>query len=76
MSCRRRIEAALLDLPEEQRLALVLSDVQELDYAEIAAVMRTSLGTVKSRIARGRVRLRDILRSEPELLPALYRHDE
>ena len=68
-----RIEAALSELPDEQRLALVLCDVEGFDYAEIAAVMKTSLGTVKSRIARGRARLRAVLLQDPELLPSRFR---
>src|SRR5258707_838099 len=67
------ISRALLQLPPEQRLAVVLSDVQGLAYDEIAEVMQTSLGTVKSRIARGRSHLRDLLRTHPELLPSTYR---
>jgi RNA polymerase sigma-70 factor (ECF subfamily) len=67
------IARALLQLPPEQRLAVVLSDVQGLAYDEIAEVMQTSLGTVKSRIARGRSHLRDLLRTHPELLPSTYR---
>lgn len=59
-------------LPEEQRVVVVLSDVQGLSYNEIAEVVDTSLGTVKSRLSRARARLRDILR-ERELLPARYR---
>ncbi len=72
---RRRIAAALTRLPEDQRLAVVLADVEGLDYTEIGSVMRTSLGTVKSRIARGRARLRQLLLAEPELLPARFRQD-
>ncbi len=49
---RREVEAALQTLPDEQRLAVILSDLNGLDYNEIAQVMKTSLGTVKSRIAR------------------------
>ena len=70
---RRGIERALALLPEEQRLAIVLSDVEGFDYAEIAVVMKCSLGTVKSRIARGRGRLREALLREPELIPAKFR---
>jgi RNA polymerase sigma factor (sigma-70 family) len=66
---RGRIEAALLRLPPDQRLAVVLCDVQELGYEEIAAAMGTSLGTVKSRLSRGRARLRELLLVETELLP-------
>ncbi|HEU5441061.1 MAG TPA: sigma-70 family RNA polymerase sigma factor [Ktedonobacterales bacterium] len=61
-----RIEAALQRLPAEQRLAVVLSDIQGLAYDEIAAIMGTSLGTVKSRIARGRAHLRGMLLREGE----------
>jgi RNA polymerase sigma-70 factor (ECF subfamily) len=61
------IEAALLQLPEEQRLAVVLSDVQGLDYEEVARVMGVPLGTVKSRIARARDRLRRLLTPRGEL---------
>ena len=67
------IEAALRQLPDEQRLAIVLCDAQGMDYAEIAAVMQCSLGTVKSRIARGRARLRAILLKDAELLPSRFR---
>lgn len=65
---RRDLEEALAQLPEEQRTAVVLCDVEGLDYNEIAAAMSTSIGTVKSRIARGRGRLRALLSSKRELL--------
>ncbi len=55
---RRLIAAALLRLPEDQRLAVILCDVQGCSYDEIAEATRTPLGTVKSRIARGREKLR------------------
>ena len=70
---RGRLQALLLQLPEDQRTAIVLCDVEGLDYTEIATVMQTSLGTVKSRIARARLKMRDLLQREPELLPARYR---
>ena len=70
---RETLARALSSIPEDQRLAITLSDVQGLDYAEIAEVMQCSLGTVKSRIARGRVRLRSILLAEVELLPERFR---
>jgi RNA polymerase sigma-70 factor (ECF subfamily) len=69
------IQAALLAVPEEQRLAVVLCDVEGLSYDEIAQVTQTNIGTVKSRLARGRARLRDALLRQPELLPRTYRHD-
>jgi RNA polymerase sigma-70 factor (ECF subfamily) len=55
------IQAALLRLPNDQRLAVVLCDRQGYAYEEIAEVTRVSLGTVKSRIARGREKLRSLL---------------
>jgi len=70
---RASLEAALAQLPEEQRTAIVLCDVEGLDYAEIAVAMRTSLGTVKSRIARARLRMREVMLGQPELLPARFR---
>ena len=70
---RGGLESALQELPEEQRVAIVLCDVEGLDYAEIATAMKTSLGTVKSRIARARMRMRDAMLARPELLPARFR---
>jgi RNA polymerase sigma-70 factor (ECF subfamily) len=67
------IENCLNDLPEEQRMATVLCDVEGYDYSEIAEIMSTSLGTVKSRISRARSKLRDCLQTAGELLPAEYR---
>ena len=51
------IDRALATLPEEFRAAVVLRDLCELDYAEIAAVLDIPAGTVRSRIARGRAAL-------------------
>jgi RNA polymerase sigma-70 factor (ECF subfamily) len=69
----RVIQAGIETLPPDQRIALVLSDVQGLSYQEIAEVTDVPLGTVKSRLARARGKLRDYLRSQGELLPARYR---
>jgi RNA polymerase sigma factor (sigma-70 family) len=57
----RALQAALMELPDDQRVAIVLRDVEGYDYAEIAAMTGMPLGTVKSRISRGRGRLREIL---------------
>ena len=67
------LQAELLRLPADQRLAVVLSDVEGLSYEEIAASMASSIGTVKSRISRGRARLRQALRARPELFGDLVR---
>ena len=51
---RLSIDEALADLPDEFKSAVVMRDVGDLDYAEIAAALDIPVGTVKSRIARGR----------------------
>jgi RNA polymerase sigma-70 factor (ECF subfamily) len=61
---RLAIDTALGELPEEFRAPVVLRDVGDLDYAEIAEVLEIPVGTVKSRIARGRRMLADGLRLE------------
>ncbi len=72
---RRQVEEALQDLPADQRVAVVLSDLHGFDYAEVAEITKTSLGTVKSRISRGRTRLRTALLNDPELLSTRPRHE-
>ncbi len=67
------IQAGIETLPPDQRITLVLSDVQGLSYQEIAEATDVPLGTVRSRLARARGKLRDYLRSQGELLPARYR---
>lgn len=70
------LQRALLTLPEDQRLAVVLCDLYGYDYQGIASLAGVELGTVKSRINRGRRRLRDYLLAHRELLPATYRLTE
>ena len=55
------IEAALAALPEKFRVAVVLCDIDGLSYDEIADVLGVKVGTVRSRIHRGRMQLRDEL---------------
>lgn len=59
---RDRVDRALRALPEDLRVAVVLRDVEGLDYGEIARVLDVPLGTVESRIFRGRARLRALIR--------------
>ena len=56
-----QIQAALDALPPEFRVAVVLCDIEGLSYEEIAATLGIKLGTVRSRIHRGRVQLRTAL---------------
>lgn len=60
------LERALDGLPHDQRLAIILSDVQGYGYEEIAEITDVAMGTVKSRISRGRSRLRDLLQESDE----------
>jgi len=60
-----RLDAGLRALPDDFRLAVVLCDLEGLSYDEIAEVTGWPLGTVRSRIHRGRSRLRDHLASTP-----------
>jgi RNA polymerase sigma-70 factor (ECF subfamily) len=70
------IQHCLENLPTDFRTVIVLADIQGLDYTEIATVVRTPLGTIKSRLARARLRLRECLQGFRELLPAAFRLDE
>jgi len=56
------IAAAIAKLPEEFRAAVVLKDIEGLEYEEIAEVVGVALGTVKSRLHRGRLALREALK--------------
>jgi RNA polymerase sigma-70 factor (ECF subfamily) len=66
---RVALERALLQLPEEWRLVVVLADVHGLSYEEVSQAAGLPLGTVKSRLSRARGRLRDILLATGELTP-------
>ena len=58
---RRRLRKAVLDLPEEFRMAVVLRDLEGLSYEEVASVLTVPVGTVRSRLARGRALLKEAL---------------
>jgi RNA polymerase sigma-70 factor (ECF subfamily) len=55
------VENALAELPGEFREALLLVDVEELSYQEVSGVLEVPIGTVKSRVSRGRALLREAL---------------
>ena len=67
------IQHCLENLPLDFRTAVVLADIQGLDYSEVALASRIPVGTVKSRLARARLRLRECLQEFGELLPAAFR---
>ena len=70
------IQHCLEALPVEFRSVVVLSDLQGMDYKEVAVAVRVPLGTIKSRLARARLRLRECLQGFWELLPATFRLEE
>lgn len=70
------IQHCLNNLPEEFRAVVVLADIQGMDYSEVASASRVPLGTIKSRLARARLRLRECLQGFWELLPAQFRLGE
>lgn len=67
------MEHCLEGLPFEFRTVVVMADIEGLDYTEVAAAVRVPLGTIKSRLARARLRLRECLQGFEELLPAVFR---
>ncbi|HHX65268.1 MAG TPA: sigma-70 family RNA polymerase sigma factor [Chloroflexi bacterium] len=69
----RLIQEGLDTLPDDQRVAVILSDIQGLSYEEIAESLNIALGTVKSRLSRGRAKMREYLVARKELLPHEFR---
>ena len=70
------IQHCLDTLPTDFRTVVVLADIQGMDYSEVATAARVPLGTIKSRLARARLRLRECLRGFEELLPSSFRLEE
>ena len=60
------IERCLMRLPQEQRAVLLLVSVEDLSYAEVARITGVPLGTVMSRLSRGRNRLRELMEGRPD----------
>lgn len=68
----RVIQNGLRSLPPEYRIVITLVDIDGLDYAEAARSIGVPIGTVKSRLARARLKLRVVLLGQPNLLPGDY----
>ena len=64
---RRLLKEGLSQLPDDMRQMIVLRDMRGMNYDEIAQILQLPLGTVKSRIARARGKLAQILRESSEL---------
>ena len=73
---RMALDVALREVPDVFRVPLVLRDVGDLDYGEIAEILDTPVGTVKSRIARGRAALSELLRSGNQTDPDTRRNTD
>jgi RNA polymerase sigma-70 factor (ECF subfamily) len=69
------IQHCLDNLPDDFRSTVIMVDVQGLDYFEAAEAIGKPIGTIKSRLARARLRLRDCLNRFAELLPSGFRLD-
>ena len=63
------VQTALAQVPEEFRVAVVLCDLYRLPYADAAQILEVPVGTVKSRVFRGRAALAERLASNPETTP-------
>ena len=66
------VNRAISMLPDDYRFAIILRDIQGLSYDDIAEVVDCSVGTVKSRISRGRKNLREILLKDRELFDNFF----
>lgn len=69
---RKALSQAIHSLPEDMRSAIVLREMQGLSYEEISDVLSVNVGTIKSRISRGREKLRQLITGQPEL----FGHEE
>jgi RNA polymerase sigma-70 factor (ECF subfamily) len=67
------IQHCLNNLPLEFKSVVIMADIQGMDYTEVAVAVKVPLGTIKSRLARARLRLRECLQGFEELLPSSFR---
>ncbi|MEK6255882.1 MAG: sigma-70 family RNA polymerase sigma factor [Chloroflexota bacterium] len=72
MAIQQCMDAMALDY----KTVVILVDVQGMDYAEVAEVVGSPLGTIKSRLARARLKMQQCLQGAGELLPSQYRFEE
>ena len=70
------IQHCLENLPQDFRIVVVMVDIEGMDYQEAAQIIRKPLGTIKSRLARARVRLQSCLQQFRELLPDKFRLED
>jgi RNA polymerase sigma-70 factor, ECF subfamily len=70
------LQTCIQGLPDEFRSVVLMVDVEGLDYQEVSLAVGKPLGTVKSRLARARLKMRDCLRQYRELLPSVFRLDD
>jgi RNA polymerase sigma-70 factor, ECF subfamily len=70
------IQHCLENLPQDFRIVVVMVDIEGMDYQEAAQIISKPLGTIKSRLARARVRLQSCLQQFWELLPSKYRLED
>ena len=75
LELEQAIQHCLNNLPDEFRTVAIMIDVQGLDYEEVSQAVGKPLGTIKSRLARARSRLRSCLQGYWELLPVQFRLD-
>ena len=69
---RRVLGEYIRQLPEDMRAAVVLRDIEGYAYDDIARILGANVGTIKSRISRGRERLREKIAARPELFDKLH----
>ncbi|GAB4523600.1 MAG: sigma-70 family RNA polymerase sigma factor [Anaerolineae bacterium] len=70
------IQRCIQALSEDQRVVLVMNDIEGYSYQDIADTLNTQLGTVKSRLSRARTNVRRCLQGVKELLPSAYRLED
>lgn len=68
------IQKGLALVPPDQRVTLILADIQGFSYEEIARITAVNIGTVKSRLSRARAYMREFLLAQPGIVPNPYRY--